>query len=409
MSNRAARLRLKWQDADCLISAALSQSPVTSLTHNLYKYPARFSPAFVRAAVDVFTAPGELVADPFVGGGTTLVEARANGRLGIGSDISSLATFVSRTKTRILSSADIEYLTSWLARLPERINIHRESSGGDLAELGYTRNLHCGATWVIRKCIELALAEVERIRSRSRQDFARCLVLRTAQWALDGRHEIATAEGFRQRLVVLGQSLIDGARDYAQSARQADKIVRAGRRRIICLNARAEALPQYVEKKALECPSLVITSPPYPGVHVLYHRWQVLGGRETPAPFWIANQLDGAGEAYYLMNGRPRNLEEKEHLTCYYAGIEASFSAMARIASRETTVIQLVAFSDPDAHLPRYLDVMSRCGFREHVLSDFVDSKDGRLWRNIPSRKWHANHKGALPSSKEVVLIHRPR
>lgn len=308
MSNRAARLRLKWQDADCLITSAHSQSPVTSLTHNLYKYPARFSPAFARAAVDVFTAPGDWVADPFVGGGTALVEARANGRLGIGSDISSLATFVSRTKTRILSSADIEYLTSWLARLPEKINIHRGSSGGDLAELGYTRNLHCGATWVIRKCIELALAEVERIRSRRRQDFARCVVLRTAQWALDGRHEIATAEGFRQRLVVLGRSLIDGARDYAQSARQGDRIVRAGRRRIVCLNARAEALPQYVENKALECPTLVITSPPYPGVHVLYHRWQVLGGKETPAPFWIANQLDGAGEAYYLMNGRPRNL-----------------------------------------------------------------------------------------------------
>ena len=40
---------------------------------------------------------------------------------------------------------------------------------------------------------------------------------------------------------------------------------------------------------------LVLTSPPYPGVHVLYHRWQVQGRRETPAPFWIvtAASLDG--------------------------------------------------------------------------------------------------------------------
>lgn len=409
MSNRAARLRLKWRDIDRLITAARSQSPVMGLTHNLYKYPARFSPTFARAAVEVFTSPGEIVADPFVGGGTTLIEARATGRPAIGSDISSLATFVSRTKTRVLSSTDIEYLSSWIVRLPEMINLRKESSGGNLAALGYTRNLHCGATWTIRKCIELALAEVEKIRSVSRQDFARCIVLRTAQWALDGRSEIATSEDFRRRIVVLGEELIDGARDYARIARRADKLVRSNHRRVVCLNVRAEALPLHIECRRLDSPKLVITSPPYPGVHVLYHRWQVLGGRETPAPFWIANQHDGAGEAYYLMNGRPRDLGERERLTRYYAGIEASFTALARISSSKTTVLQLVAFSDPATHLPRYLDVMSRCGFREYILPDFLDSNDGRLWRTIPSRKWHANRKGALPSSREVVLIHRLR
>src|SRR5690606_20643147 len=129
----------------------------TGLTHNLYKYPARFSPEFARVVIEVFAAPGELVADPFVGGGTTLVEARATGRWGIGSDISSLAAFVSRTKTRILSSADTEYLASWFRRLPSKINLHRLTAKDELAESGYTRNLNCRATWSIRKCVELAL------------------------------------------------------------------------------------------------------------------------------------------------------------------------------------------------------------------------------------------------------------
>ena len=43
-------------------------------------------------------------------------------------------------------------------------------------------------------------------------------------------------------------------------------------------------------------PQLVVTSPPYPGVHVLYHRWQVDGRKEAPLPFMIANKLDGAGQ-----------------------------------------------------------------------------------------------------------------
>ena len=29
---------------------------------------------------------------------------------------------------------------------------------------------------------------------------------------------------------------------------------------------------------------LVVTSPPYPGIHMLYHRWQVDGRKETDAP-----------------------------------------------------------------------------------------------------------------------------
>ena len=50
--------------------------------------------------------------------------------------------------------------------------------------------------------------------------------------------------------------------------------------------------------------SLVVTSPPYPGVHVLYHRWQVDGRRETPAPYWIAGCNDGQGASFYNFGDR---------------------------------------------------------------------------------------------------------
>jgi len=49
---------------------------------------------------------------------------------------------------------------------------------------------------------------------------------------------------------------------------------------------------------------LVITSPPYPGIHILYHRWQVDGRRETPAPYWIAGCQDGQGDSYYNFGSR---------------------------------------------------------------------------------------------------------
>lgn len=401
MANQPKRLRLAWRAADEFITAIHSQKRVGGLTHDLYKYPARFSPEFAKGAISAFTQEGETVVDPFMGGGTSLVESRVNGRLGVGSDISTLASFVSQTKTTVLTDADINYLEKWFAQLPNKINLRNPSSGGVLAAKGYTKNLSSSETWAIRKAIEQTLQYVKKIKDKRRQDFARCIVLRVSQWALDGRREIPTVQEFRNRFAAVAPKLLNGAREFSEIARESDKANRQGKRKTVCVNSSAESLASFFKRNGRSAPGLIVTSPPYPGVHVLYHRWQVMGGRETPAPFWIANKMDGAGESYYLMHARNKNLND------YLGGIKSAFSAMAKISDKRTTISQLVAFSDPDAQLPRYLDVMERCGFNEYLLSDYVDSNDGRIWRDVPGRRWHAAGKGTLGSSREVVLIHR--
>src|SRR3954451_19715563 len=90
-----------------LTRASRDGEPVRGLTHGFYKYPARFSPSFVRAAIETFTQPGDLVLDNHVGGGTTLVEALALGRNAIGIDISPLAEFVAMAKTTLYNEAEL--------------------------------------------------------------------------------------------------------------------------------------------------------------------------------------------------------------------------------------------------------------------------------------------------------------
>ncbi|MGC2185112.1 MAG: DNA methyltransferase [Terriglobales bacterium] len=85
-----------WEE---LLDAIHDQQPISGLTHFFYKYPARFSPSFARQIILSFSKPGDLVFDPFMGGGTTLVEACALGRRALGSDINSLAVFLAQTKT----------------------------------------------------------------------------------------------------------------------------------------------------------------------------------------------------------------------------------------------------------------------------------------------------------------------
>ena len=77
-------------------------------------------------------------------------------------------------------------------------------------------------------------------------------------------------------------------------------------------------------------PKLVITSPPYPGVHVLYHRWQVDGRKEAPLPFMIANKLDGAGSSYYTMGDR-----KYPALKTYFNNVRATMSSVAAHRRRE--------------------------------------------------------------------------
>lgn len=136
------RLRVERASLWNLIPTARDAAPVSGLTHTFYRYPARFSPAFVRAAILALTEPGDWVMDPFAGGGTTLVEALALGRNAIGVDISALAAFVCEAKTLALDDRAEQALRHWGRRLPNVINMHAPGHYfAKYAEAGYYKHL----------------------------------------------------------------------------------------------------------------------------------------------------------------------------------------------------------------------------------------------------------------------------
>jgi hypothetical protein len=382
-----------------LVEAARDPSPVTGLTHNFYRYPARFSPKLVRAAIDAFTEPGDLVLDPFVGGGTTLVEAMVSGRHAIGADISSLATFVSQVKTTMLADEELARLSRWADRILTLSLWQPIERDTRYEDAGYTRHLDSEANWRLKKAIEQVLATARKLKPLRLEAFARCVVLRTAQWALNGRKKLPTVGEFREMLVSDAAAMIAGARDLREAVLQSGH----GRTRITCLNRPTNGLEDDPKLQTEQRPRLVVTSPPYPGVHVLYHRWQVDGRKETPAPFWIANRLDGDGAAYYTMGARTKELNS------YFENLKASLKSVAALCDRDTIVVQVVAFSQPEWQLPRYLAVADDVGLTECLLQDVGLTRDGRLWRTVPNRKWYADQRGPTSASEEVVLFHRKK
>ncbi|MDA8377594.1 MAG: hypothetical protein M0Z50_11185, partial [Planctomycetia bacterium] len=220
------------------------------------------------------------------------------------------------------------------------------------------------------------------------QDFTRCIVLRVGQWALDGRSRHTPLGDFRNKLAMTTAEMLDSSRAFAVRAKR-----NGGRATLLNVDAAELHKTPFFERNRI---GLVVTSPPYPGVHVLYHRWQVDGRRETPAPYWIAGCNDGQGASFYNFGDRRQAAAD-----AYFRTSLATLQAIRNVMCNGGYVVQLVAFNKAEEQLSRYLENMEQAGFAE------VRAGDNRIWRHVPQRKWHATFIGKTDSANEVVLVHR--
>ncbi len=78
--------------------------------HAIHPYPAKFIPQLPRQAIACLSEPGDLVVDPFSGGGTTALEALSADRRFFGIDANPIGNAIARAKTASLSSEDLAAL-----------------------------------------------------------------------------------------------------------------------------------------------------------------------------------------------------------------------------------------------------------------------------------------------------------
>jgi len=102
---------------------ALANSPRRDrgATRAVYSYPAKFQGHLPAELIRLFSRPGDLVLDPWAGGGTTLLEAMLQSRRSLGVDLSPFACLIARVKTTPVPRADAERaLAALLASRRER-------------------------------------------------------------------------------------------------------------------------------------------------------------------------------------------------------------------------------------------------------------------------------------------------
>ena len=383
-----------------LLDAINDRNIVSGLTHDVYRYPARFSPLFARTAIDLFTKPGETVLDPFMGGSTSLVEALALGRHAVGTDIYQISVFLARVKTLLLSDDDLDTLRAWadltVPDLSPRKPVVRHTQW---MEMGYQTNM----PWRFRKVAEQAINNAMVLLDGDLLLAARCIVLKTVQWAVDCKKALPTAAEFRGKIIEDTAVVADGLhalRQQVNSRRTKPARIEAHQ----CAAKEIAGLNSELLRR--RPPKLVITSPPYPGVHVLYHRWQVLGRRETAAPYWITESNDGHGASFYTFCDRRRQDHDEKYFVC----LRECFTEIRNVVRDDCVVAQLVGFASPDEQLPLYLAAMRQAGFVEFDFKGFGHRPARQdFWRAVPNRKWYIRIRENAKQSKEILLLHRAR
>ena len=383
-----------------LLDAINDRNIVSGLTHDLYRYPARFSPLFARAAIELFTDPGDTILDPFMGGSTSLVEALALGRHAVGTDINQLSVFLARVKTLLLSDADLESLRAWadltVPDLSPRKPVIRHTQW---MEMGCQTNM----PWRFRKVAEQALNNAMGLLEGDLLLAARCIVLKTVQWAVDCKKALPTAAEFRAKITEDTEIVADGLQALGRQVNS----LKTRPTTVEIHNCASDAISS-VRSNLLRRrrPKLVVTSPPYPGIHVLYHRWQVLGRRETAAPYWITESNDGQGASFYTFCDRRR----QDHDEKYFARLRACFTEVRKVVRDDCVVAQLVGFARPDEQLPLYLEAMRDSGFAVFDFGRYGHRpRQEDFWRAVPNRKWYTRLSEDAKQSKEILLVHRSR
>lgn len=96
--------------------------------HSLHPYPARFIPQIPRKAILLWSAPGDIILDPFCGCGTSILESSLLGRPSVGIDNNPVAVLVTKAKTAKYSNQDLKTLESFLIQLDSLLKTKSDES-----------------------------------------------------------------------------------------------------------------------------------------------------------------------------------------------------------------------------------------------------------------------------------------
>lgn len=294
------------------------------LTHGLHPYAAKFIPQIPKAIIERFSAPRDLVVDPFCGSGTSLVEACLAGRDALGTDINPIGCLIARAKTCGLDDAgagEIEKLLLELQGTLQRVRAYGDSGVPSAPPFNFPNQDHWFERSVLQELAYIA-ALVRSIRHSTARSLAAtalsAIVVTVSRQAGETRWVAVSKRSYTGLTI---ENYLEKLTDVRTRALQFERH-KASR----CVVAQCDARTLPLRSQSAQ---LIVTSPPYVNTYdyYLYHklRFFILGYENRPVEF-------------AEIGSRHRHSDWGEGLDSYVSAMACCFDEFVRVLKPGGTI-----------------------------------------------------------------------
>ena len=266
-SQKDLAIREFGKDSKLLLKAfQASQYGQNFLTHKFHTYPGRFHPKIAHTLFQAVAKEDQSVLDPFMGGGTVLVEGMLKHLKVFGNDLNPIAYLIAKERTRLLQKQS--HVVSHAKRIAERVanskNLkYRKKSNRPhlhILKQSYPPHLFVEALeWIEaidklvhdadRQSLQAVFSSLAVKYSYNRSDSSTAIAQKPSQYPKGA---------FSRMMVSKAQELVEAQTKFSQKTNRVEPAT------MFCQN-----ICHFQELKEGTM-DLIISSPPYPGTYDYY-------------------------------------------------------------------------------------------------------------------------------------------
>lgn len=368
-----------------IITIPKEKGSTTYLTHNFHSYPAKFVPQIPNYFINKYTEENDIVLDPFVGCGTTMVECKLLNRKGIGIDLNPIATLISSSKINELSKDSEHKINQVINEIRREINtLYNKNEFSYKIPEFYNRD-----HWFqlnVQKELTIIINHLNKIEDKKISTFLKtafsAIIVNVSNQESDTRYaaknknieDFKTFEVFENKV----NSMLPRIEDFSLESSKSDVKIINGDSRYL----------DFLKENSVD---LVVTSPPYANTYdyYLYHKLRM---------YWLGYDVSIVKKKE--IGSRDKHSSQKKDIDDFNDNIKLCFIEAVRVLKPNKYAIIVIGDSVIRKEFFDAKKMMIEMG--KEIGLKFIDSTSEKL--NKTTRMFNPKFTNSLKSEHIMIF-----